>query len=128
MIALGRAIGQGLKPGDVIAFEAPLGAGKTTLTKGIGQALEVEEVITSPSFTIISEYSGKIPLFHMDFYRISDEEELEQLGLEEFFYGQGISVVEWSGIAAPFLPQSALHLRIAWEEGTNRRVTFEERS
>lgn len=123
MINLGRSIGEGLKPGDVVAFEAPLGAGKTTLTKGIAQALEVEEEITSPTFTIISEYPGKIPLFHMDFYRITQEEDLETLGVEEFFYREGVSVVEWSGIAASILPESTLRIRIALEGETTRRVT-----
>ena len=99
MINLGRSIGEGLKPGDVVAFEAPLGAGKTTLTKGIAQALEVEEEITSPTFTIISEYPGKIPLFHMDFYRITQEEDLETLGVEEFFYRR--ESPWWNGAVLP---------------------------
>ncbi len=127
MIALGYELGLKLTRGDVVAFDAPLGAGKTTLTKGIGRALEVKEEITSPTFTIISEYEGKIPLFHMDFYRIDDQEELDLLGIEEFFYGQGVSVVEWSGIADPLLPKTTLFIHIKLLEGAEREVTFEER-
>ena len=126
MSALGYEIGLTLAPGDVLAFDAPLGAGKTTLTKGIGKALAVQEEITSPTFTIISEYQGKVPLFHMDFYRIDDEEELELLGVEEFFYGSGICVVEWSGIAAPLLPRHSRRIKITLEPTGERLVMLEE--
>jgi tRNA threonylcarbamoyladenosine biosynthesis protein TsaE len=126
MIALGYEIGLTLAAGDVLAFDAPLGAGKTTLTKGIGKALAVEEEITSPTFTIISEYEGKVPLFHMDFYRIDDEEELELLGVEEFFYGSGICVVEWSGIAAPLLPHHTRKIKIELKPTGERLVMLEE--
>lgn len=126
MVDLGYELGSTLKAGDVLAFDAPLGAGKTTLTKGIGKALDVQEEITSPSFTIISEYEGKIPLFHMDFYRIDDEEELELLGVEEFFYGSGVCVVEWSGIAAPLLPRHTVKIKIEIQQNGDRLVTLEE--
>jgi len=126
MVDLGFEMGSTLKAGDVLAFQAPLGAGKTTLTKGIGKALGVQEEITSPTFTIISEYEGRIPLFHMDFYRIDDEEELELLGVEEFFYGSGVCVVEWSGIAAPLLPLHAVKIIIELKENGARLVSLEE--
>lgn len=79
-----------------MALEGPLGAGKTTLVKGIAEALGVAEPITSPTFTIVSEYAGRLPLYHVDLYRVGSHEEIELLGLEELLYGSGVSVVEWS--------------------------------
>jgi len=126
MVLLGEKIGKELIAGDVVAFDAPMGAGKTTLSKGIGRALEVDEEITSPTFTIISEYEGKIPLFHMDFYRIDDDEELMLLGIEEFFYGQGVSVVDGSGIATPLLPKTTSNIKIEICDNNERIVSYGE--
>ncbi len=95
-----------------MALEGPLGAGKTTLAKGIAEALEIEEAITSPTFTIVSEYLGKLPLYHIDLYRVGSSEEIELLGLEELIYGDGVSVVEWSDKAPELFVNP---LRIALE-------------
>jgi tRNA threonylcarbamoyladenosine biosynthesis protein TsaE len=86
-----------LGPGAVVLFSAGLGAGKTTFTKGIALGLGIEETLTSPTYTIISEYHGRLDLYHIDLYRINDAEELENLGLRDILGGSGVSVVEWSG-------------------------------
>lgn len=96
MIDLGARLGERLLPGSIVALSGPLGAGKTTLTKGIARSLGVTEEITSPTFTIVSEYAGRLVLHHVDLYRIGSVEELDLLGLEEVLYGNGVSVVEWS--------------------------------
>lgn len=93
---LGEKIGQALGSGDVIAFSGDLGAGKTALTRGIARGLTIEEAITSPTYTIVNEYEGRLPLFHFDLYRLSGEEELFDLGFEEYFGRSGVCVLEWS--------------------------------
>jgi tRNA threonylcarbamoyladenosine biosynthesis protein TsaE len=96
--ALGEKIGRHLKTGDIVLLFGDLGAGKTTLTQGIAQGLGVpqEEYVRSPSFTLVNEYRGKIPVFHIDLYRIDSTRELEDLGLEEVLSNEGISIVEWA--------------------------------
>jgi tRNA threonylcarbamoyladenosine biosynthesis protein TsaE len=96
-VRLGRRLGERLGPGSVVLFSAGLGAGKTTFTKGIALGLGIEETLTSPTYTIISEYHGRLDLYHIDLYRINDPDELENLGLRDILGGGGVSVVEWSG-------------------------------
>ena len=95
-IALGVRIGNKLKKGDVIAMQGTLAAGKTTITKGIAQALGISETITSPTFCLISEYYGKMPLYHMDVYRLEGGEDFVNLGTDDMIYGDGVSIIEWS--------------------------------
>ena len=104
-IRLGRIIGEQLGKGDIISLEGSLGTGKTTLVKGIGQALEIEDEITSPSFTIVSSYSGKYDLFHIDLYRIEHVAELEDIGIDEILYGNGIAIIEWCEKMGSLLPR-----------------------
>ena len=125
-MALGRAFAEELKPGSVVAFDAPLGAGKTTFVKGMGEGLGIREIITSPTFTIISEYPGNTALYHMDFYRVKDEEELALLGVEEYLYGSGICAVEWSGVADALLPPSTIRISIKILETGARSVSVNE--
>ena len=94
--ALGADLAAKLAPGDVVAFTGDLGAGKTTFTKGLAKALGVEETVTSPTFTYVKEYYGRLPLYHFDMYRVSDADEVYELGLEEYFYKGGVVVVEWN--------------------------------
>lgn len=108
---MGFSIGRKLKAGDIVTLEGDLGAGKTTLVKGIARALDIHEEITSPSFTLISEYTGMLPLYHMDLYRIQDEEEFYNLGIEELLYAKGISIIEW-GAKADFLPENRIRIDI----------------
>jgi len=91
----GEKIGNLLKSGSVVALRGKLGSGKTVLAQGIARALGITETVTSPSYTIISEYQGTLPLYHMDAYRLSGEEDFRLAGGEELLYGTGISVVEW---------------------------------
>ncbi|MDR3284460.1 MAG: tRNA (adenosine(37)-N6)-threonylcarbamoyltransferase complex ATPase subunit type 1 TsaE [Treponema sp.] len=111
-IALGKKIGERLRAGDILALEGTLAAGKTTLTKGIAKALGVAEGVTSPSFTIISEYAGRLPLYHMDVYRLDSCEDFINTGAEELLYGKGICVIEWAEKVREVLPDTAIVIRI----------------
>ena len=93
-ILLGTKIGLKLKPGDIIAMQGTLAAGKTTITKGIAQALGIDDTITSPTFCLISEYYGKMPLYHMDVYRLDGIEDFVNLGTDDMLYGDGVSIIE----------------------------------
>jgi len=97
-LILGEKIGRHLENGDIVFLFGDLGAGKTTLTQGIARGLGVprEEYVRSPTFTLVNEYKGKVPVFHIDLYRIASSHELEDLGLEEVFSGDGIAIVEWA--------------------------------
>jgi tRNA threonylcarbamoyladenosine biosynthesis protein TsaE len=110
-----------LGPGAVILFSAGLGAGKTTLTKGIARGLGIRQTITSPTYTIISEYPGRPPLYHIDLYRIEDAEELENLDLRDILNGNGVSVVEWSERLPAFCADEAVRIAIRGE-GESERV------
>lgn len=109
--------------GDVIALEGDLGAGKTALTKGIALGLGVTRNVNSPTFTIIKEYRGRIPLYHMDVYRVSDAE--EDLGFEEYFEGDGVTVVEWAHLIKDQLPGNLLIIHIFRIGETSRRIVLE---
>ena len=126
-IEIGRRIGRALEPGSVIGLEGPLGAGKTTLVKGIAQALGVLEEVTSPTFTLISEYRAvmdnrPVPLYHIDLYRIGHPVELEDLGLEEILAGPGVAVIEWGEKAAFLLPEDSLRVAIGLAGDGSRRI------
>ncbi|NLK00862.1 MAG: tRNA (adenosine(37)-N6)-threonylcarbamoyltransferase complex ATPase subunit type 1 TsaE [Clostridia bacterium] len=96
MLEFGQLIGNNLRPGHLIYLVGRLGAGKTTLVQGIAQGLEVKGYITSPSFTLVKEYQGRIPLYHMDVYRLDDPEEFLDLGFDEYIHGDGAAVIEWA--------------------------------
>lgn len=121
----GRALGKNAEPGDVICLDGDLGAGKTTLSQAVARGLEVPEdcYVTSPSFAIFHEYPGRLPMYHMDFYRLQDYTEVEDLGFEEYFYLSGLTVIEWSKRAEEILPDSRLHLEIEICDENSRKVT-----
>ena len=127
---IGEAIGRAAEPGTVVALIGDLGTGKTTLTKSIARGLGVTETVTSPTFNIIREYkTGRIPLYHFDVYRIGDPDEMFELGYEEYFYGDGICVVEWADIIEELLPEDAVIIRIergASEEEREYRIESED--
>ena len=111
-IELGFKIGQKLKKGNIIAMQGTLAAGKTTITKGIAKALEITDTITSPTFCLISEYYGKMPLYHMDVYRLEGSEDFENLGTEDMLYGDGVCIIEWSEKIESALPKDAIIIEI----------------
>jgi tRNA threonylcarbamoyladenosine biosynthesis protein TsaE len=113
-----------LKAGDVITLEGDLGAGKTTFTKGIAEGLGVKRKVTSPTFTIIKEYDGLLPLYHMDAYRLENSE--EDIGFFEYFNGTGISVVEWAQFIEEFLPRERLNIKISYlDDESSRLISFQ---
>lgn len=109
---LGIKIGKALQPGIVVALIGDLGAGKTTLAKGIARGLDVESLVHSPTFTLIHEHEGRMPMYHFDLYRTERPEELDDLGYEDYFYGSGASVVEWAEKIEGLLPADRLEIRI----------------
>lgn len=118
---IGRVIGHLLEPGNIVLLFGELGTGKTCLTKGIadGVGIEKEQHVTSPSYILINIYSGKIPVYHIDLYRIQDSEAIYELGLEEYLYGEGICVVEWADRMTE-LPESYIKVVLEW-------IDFEKR-
>ena len=121
-ISLGKKIGKKLKKGDVITLDGSLAAGKTYLTKGIAQGLDIEEDITSPTFTLISEYSGRLHLYQMDVYRLEGVEDFLDLGTEEMLYGEGVCVIEWGEKVRQALPANTIHINIAVNEDNSRKI------
>ena len=120
-INIGKKIGSYLTKGTVIAFKGTLAAGKTTLTKGIAESLEIDEVITSPTFTLVSEYEGKLPLYHFDVYRLADEDEFYDMGGEEYFE-RGICIIEWSKIIEYALPKNRIEITIEKIDENQRKI------
>ena len=109
---LGQKTGKLAWPGMIILLRGDLGTGKTVLTRGIARGLGIEEPVTSPTYTLIHQYDGRLPLYHFDIYRLGDAEEMYDLGYEEFFYGQGVSVVEWPERMEDLGPNEYLEIRI----------------
>ncbi len=121
---LGDKLGQLVQNRDFIALIGDLGAGKTAFTKGLAKGLGVEDSVVSPTFTIVQEYQGRLPLYHFDVYRLTDWWELEDIGYEDYFYGEGVCVVEWPQRVAPFLPKEYLEISIelSLEESLSSRI------
>lgn len=127
--AVGEHLGSLARRGDVFCLFGNLGAGKTCLARGIARGLGVEDYVTSSTFTLINEYQGRLPLFHMDVYRLEGPEELEDLGYEEYFYGDGVTVLEWPERVMDLLPEERLdiHISAVEEDNNTRLVTLEGR-
>jgi tRNA threonylcarbamoyladenosine biosynthesis protein TsaE len=121
-IRIGKSIGSQLLPGDVVALVGELGAGKTQFIKGLaaGAGIRNAAYISSPSFTLINEYPGKMTFYHVDLFRLGEEKEAEELGLEDYFQGKGITAIEWADKIPSLLPKELLLIRIAYA-GRNRR-------
>lgn len=111
-MAFGEALGVKLGPGDVVALLGDLGAGKTTMTKGIALGLGVESEIHSPTFTLIHEHNGRVPLYHVDLYRLTGDVDVEFLGIEEYVYGEGVMVIEWADRAPRLLPPERIEITL----------------
>lgn len=112
-INLGYKIGCHLQPGAVICIDGDLGTGKTHLTKGLAKGLNIDEYITSPTFTLVNEYDGRLKLYHFDVYRIDDPYEIEAIGFDEYIYSDGVSIIEWSSIIEDLLPNDRLNIKIS---------------
>lgn len=120
---LSEKLGELVQAKDTIILEGDLGAGKTTFTKGLAKGLGVKRVVNSPTFNIIKEYKGRIPLYHMDVYRLQDGE--EDLGFDEYFDGEGVTVVEWAHLIEPQLPDELLKITIRRLGDTERKIILE---
>ncbi|MFO7675269.1 MAG: tRNA (adenosine(37)-N6)-threonylcarbamoyltransferase complex ATPase subunit type 1 TsaE [bacterium] len=123
-IALGRALADELAPGDIVAFFGDLGSGKTTMIKGIAAGLGVAEKVRSPSFVIVTEYRGRLPVYHVDLYRLADAAELGAAELDEYFDRDGITIVEWAERALGVLPERAVRVSIEFA-GEGRAISIE---
>lgn len=127
--ALGRTLGGEARPGQIICLDGELGAGKTVFTQGFAAGLGIPGPVNSPTFTIVQIYEeGRLPLYHFDVYRIGDAEEMDEIGYEEYFYGEGVCLIEWSSLIADLLPPEAVHVTIEKEPQKGfeyRRITVE---
>jgi tRNA threonylcarbamoyladenosine biosynthesis protein TsaE len=118
---LARAVGALLEPGDVVVLAGDLGSGKTTFAQGVAAGLDVEEHVTSPSFTIVQEYHGRVPVAHVDVYRLDRFQELYDLGLDELL-DERVTLVEWGDVVAPVLPASHVVVRLTLGDGDDDRI------
>ena len=125
----GRKRGAEAQPGDVYCLTGDLGVGKTVFTQGFAAGLGVREPVSSPTFTIVQEYEGeKMPFYHFDVYRIGDAEEMEEIGFEDYVYGQGVCLIEWANLIREILPEDFMGIMIEkdMEKGFDyRRITLE---
>lgn len=119
----GHKLAVELVPGTVVALIGDLGTGKTSLTKAIAEGLGIEDTITSPTFNIVKEYdTGRLPLYHFDVYRIGDIDEMYELGYEEYFYGEGVSIVEWADLIEEIIPEDAVRIYIEYGREEGERI------
>ncbi len=128
--ALGRQIGEQAKPGEVYTLIGDLGVGKTVFTQGLAAGLGITEAVNSPTFTIVQVYEdGRVPFYHFDVYRIGDVEEMDEVGYEDYVYGEGVSLIEWANLIEEILPEHYRRITIEKnpEKGFDyRKITIEE--
>ena len=128
--ALGKALGEKASPGQIYTLDGDLGTGKTVFTQGVAAGLGITEAISSPTFTIIQEYdTGRLPLYHFDVYRIGDIEEMEEIGYDDYFFGEGICLIEWADLIREILPEHVIRITIEknLEKGFDyRKITIGE--
>jgi len=118
-------LGKNAKPGEVYSVTGTLGAGKTLMAKEFARGLGISDDITSPTFTILEEYPGKIPFYHFDLYRIESPEEIELMGFEDYFYGNGVSWIEWAEKCGSLIPEKHISVTIEIISDEERRITLE---
>ena len=127
---IGKELGKKADKGEIICLEGDLGVGKTVFTKGFAEGLDIEDNIDSPTFTIVQEYlEGRIPLYHFDVYRIGDISEMDEIGYEDYFFGEGVCLIEWASRIEELIPESAIHIIIEKDLSKGfeyRRVVVEE--
>ena len=127
MINLGKKIGSSLLAGTVISLRGSLGAGKTVFARGVARSLGIEEAIVSPTFTLVQEYDGKHPLFHMDLYRIETVEDFDMIGGEDMLYSNGVCLIEWSEVIDSLLPKDTIFINITVNPDQSRTVEIERK-
>ncbi|WDV46173.1 tRNA (adenosine(37)-N6)-threonylcarbamoyltransferase complex ATPase subunit type 1 TsaE [Clostridiaceae bacterium M8S5] len=118
---LGFNLGRKLIEGSVVCLMGDLGAGKTTLTQSIAKGLDVKDYVTSPTFTIVNEYIGRYPMYHFDVYRISDIDEMYDIGYDDYIYSEGVSVIEWANLIEEILPKDRIDINIT-KKGNERII------
>ena len=123
---IGKKLGSICEPGDVICLAGDLGAGKTTMAQAIaaGFGVDESEYVTSPTFAIMHEYRGRIPIYHMDFYRLGSSEDVMELGLEDYFHGDGLTLIEWFERARDLLPESVLVIHLNYMDESSREISL----
>ncbi len=121
----GHQLSQALQPGDLVALSGDLGTGKTVLSQGICEGLSVDDVVNSPTYTIINIYEGRLPVYHFDLYRLGDVSELDELGYEEYFWGNGLTIVEWAERAQGFLPDQRIEVKLKHVSPTQRLLIIQ---
>ncbi|ACL68957.1 tRNA (adenosine(37)-N6)-threonylcarbamoyltransferase complex ATPase subunit type 1 TsaE [Halothermothrix orenii] len=125
-LKIGKITGELVEPGQIILLAGDLGAGKTVFTRGLAEGLGVDEDVTSPTYNLINEYDGDLPLFHMDLYRLEEEEDIYDIGFEEYLDREGVVVIEWPDIVYDVIPQDFIYVKIEKSNhDTRRKLTFE---
>ena len=129
---LGVKIGEQARPGEIYTLNGDLGVGKTVFTQGVARGLGIEEPVNSPTFTIVQVYDdGRMPFYHFDVYRIGDITEMDEIGYEDYIYGEGVSLIEWANLIEEILPKERIEIQIEknLEQGFDyRKITIEERT
>ncbi|MBE6020260.1 MAG: tRNA (adenosine(37)-N6)-threonylcarbamoyltransferase complex ATPase subunit type 1 TsaE [Clostridiales bacterium] len=124
---IAKAFAAELKPGDLVCLYGDLGSGKTAFSKSAIEALGVTEMVTSPTFTIVREYEGRIPVYHFDVYRVHSEEDMFEIGYEEYFYGKGVCFIEWAELIEELLPEKVYKIFLQYtdeEDGRMIRIEY----
>ena len=125
----GKKLGLEAEPGSVYCLDGDLGTGKTVIAKGIAAGLGIMEPVSSPTFTVIKEYTGgRLPFYHFDVYRIEDPVEMDEIGYEDYFYGDGVTVIEWSDMIQELIPENAVKIRLTKDINKGfdyRRISIE---
>ena len=119
---IGEMLAAYLKKGDIVCLYGELGSGKTTFSKGVIRALGVSEHVTSPTFTLVHEYRGRLPVYHFDVYRMIDSEEMMELGYEEYFFGDGVCLIEWAELIEELLPETVIRVHLNYTKEEEERV------
>ena len=126
-LKIAYSFGKSLQPGIVVALIGELGTGKTVFARGVAHALGVKEKIISPSFTLINEYHGHIPVYHMDFYRLNSVKEILDIGVEDYFYSHSICLVEWAEKMGDMFPEKSIKVMIKHIKNSHRDISIERR-
>lgn len=119
---IAREFARELKPGDIVCLYGDLGCGKTTFSQAAIEELGVKEMVTSPTFTIVHEYEGRFPVYHFDVYRVHSEEDMFEIGYEEYFFGSGVCFIEWAELIEELLPENVYRVRLQYTDEEDGRM------